>query len=146
LINFHGPMRWPAPAVDLQLYPLICGASSGAIRNRRLWRSRPIENCGGAYNPPIGVPRSAVKITGDVKYYKSKSDSGNLTKRAFCPNCGSRLFSMPPFAPDLMVLTASSLDDPSIFQPAMDIYTSSAQPWDHMNASLPKFPKMPPTG
>ena len=94
----------------------------------------------------IGVPRSAVKITGDVKYYESKADSGSLTKRAFCPNCGSRLFSMPPFAPDLMVLTASSLDDPSIFKPAMDIYTSSAQPWDHMNASLPKFPKMPPTG
>jgi hypothetical protein len=101
---------------------------------------------GGAYNPAIGVPRSAVKITGDVKYYESKAESGNITKRAFCPNCGSRLFSLPPFAPDLIVLSAGSLDDPSIFKPAMDIYTSSAQPWDQMNASLPKFAKMPPTG
>jgi len=25
----------------------------------------------------------------------------------------------------------------------MDIYISSAQPWDHMNPALPKFPKMP---
>jgi hypothetical protein len=56
------------------------------------------------------------------------------------------LFSMPPFAPDLMVILASSLDDPSIFKPGMDIYISSAQPWDHMNPALQKFPKMPPMG
>jgi len=101
---------------------------------------------GGAYNAAIGVPRNAVKVTGEVKYFESKVDSGNITKRAFCQNCGSRLFSLPPFAPDLMVLTAGSLDDPSIFKPAMDIYVSSAQSWDHMNAALPKFPKMPPMG
>jgi hypothetical protein len=26
----------------------------------------------------------------------------------------------------------------------LDIFTSSAQPWDHMNPALAKFPKMPP--
>lgn len=101
---------------------------------------------GAAYNPAIGVPRSAMKITGDVKYYESRTDSGNMTRRAFCPNCGSRLFSDPEFASDLRVLVAASLDDPSIFKPAMDIYASSAQPWDKMDPALPKFPKMPPTG
>lgn len=101
---------------------------------------------GSAYAPAIGVPRSAVKITGDVKYYESKADSGNMAKRGFCPNCGSRLFALPPFAPDLMVIQASSLDDPSIFKAGMDIYTSSAQPWDYMDPALPKFPKMPPAG
>jgi hypothetical protein len=45
-----------------------------------------------------------------------------------------------------MVIVASSLDDPSIFKPAMDIFTSSAQPWDHMDPALPKFTKMPPMG
>jgi hypothetical protein len=104
------------------------------------------QSTGGAYTPAIGVPRVAVKITGDVRYFESKADSGSMAKRGFCPNCGSRLFSMPPFAPDLMVITAGSLDDPSIFKPGMDIYTGSAQPWDHMNSALPKFPKMPPMG
>jgi hypothetical protein len=101
---------------------------------------------GAAYGAAIGVPQNAVKITGDVKYYESKADSGNMAKRGFCSNCGSRLFSLPPFAPDLIVIQAASLDDPSIFKPAMDIYTSSAQPWDHMDPALPKFPKMPPMG
>jgi hypothetical protein len=45
-----------------------------------------------------------------------------------------------------MVIQATSLDDPTIFKPGMDIYTSSAQPWDHMDPALPKFPKMPPPG
>src|SRR5690348_9089931 len=72
---------------------------------------------GSAYAAAIGVPRNAVKITGDVKYYESKADSGQMAKRGFCPNCGSRLFSVSPFAPDLIVLMAPTLDDPSIFKP-----------------------------
>jgi len=39
---------------------------------------------------------------------------------------------------------AGSLDDPKVFEPGMDIYTDSAQSWDHMDPALPKFPKMPP--
>jgi hypothetical protein len=42
------------------------------------------------------------------------------------------------------MITAGSLDDPSQYKPSIDIFTSSAQPWDYMNPALPKFPKMPP--
>jgi len=101
---------------------------------------------GSAYAAAIGVPQSAVKITGNVKYYESKADSGQLAKRGFCPSCGARLFSLPPFAPDLMVIMAASLDDASGFKAGMNIYTASAQPWDYMDPALPKFPKMPPPG
>jgi hypothetical protein len=41
-------------------------------------------------------------------------------------------------------ISAGSLDDPSWYKPAMDIFTASAQPWDYMNPELPKFPKGPP--
>jgi hypothetical protein len=41
------------------------------------------------------------------------------------------------------MITAGSLDDPKQYVPQLDIYISSAQPWDHMNPALPKFPKMP---
>ena len=131
------------------------GCACGVVRYRlgaaplivHCCHCRDCQRAGGtAYNPAIGVPRAAVKITGEPKYYESKADSGNMARRAFCPNCGSRLFSYPPFAPDLMVIVASSLDEPSMFKPAMDIFTSSAQPWDLMDPALPKFPKMPPMG
>ena len=97
---------------------------------------------GSGYASGILVPRSAVTITGNVKYYEVSADSGSTVGRGFCPNCGSRLFSKPP-NPELMGIMAGSLDDPSYFQPTMDIYTDSAQPWDYMNPDLPKFGKMP---
>jgi hypothetical protein len=98
---------------------------------------------GTAYAAAILVPRHAVTITGDVKYYEVKGDSGRLVGRGFCPNCGSRLFAKPP-TPELIGITASSLDDPSWFEPKIDFYTASAQPWDYMNPDLPKFAKFPP--
>src|SRR5712692_2217486 len=73
---------------------------------------------GGAYAATFGVPRSAVKVTGEVSYYESTADSGKPLRRGFCPNCGSRLFSLPSAAPDLMGITAASLDDPSVYKPA----------------------------
>ena len=91
----------------------------------------------------IGIPAPALKITGNVKYHDSKADSGNTLSRGFCPECGSRLFGKTSAMTDLAMITAASLDDPSQYNPQMDIYISSAQPWDHMNPALPKFPKMP---
>jgi hypothetical protein len=101
---------------------------------------------GTAYTPVIALARSGVKIIGDPKYHAASAESGNRLERGFCPNCGSLLFALPSAAPDRIAIAAASLDDPSIFKPAMDIYTASAQAWDHMNPGLPKFPKMPPTG
>jgi hypothetical protein len=98
---------------------------------------------GTAFAAAMLVPRNAVTIAGDVKYYNVTGDSGGIVSRGFCPNCGSRLFSKPPI-PELMGIMAGSLDDPSQFQPMRDFYTVSAQQWDYMNPDLPKFDKLPP--
>jgi hypothetical protein len=98
---------------------------------------------GTAFAAAILVPRNAVTIAGDVKYYDVTGDSGGIVSRGFCPNCGSRLFSKPPI-PELMGIMAGSLDDPSQFKPMRDFYTASAQQWDYMNPDLPKFDKLPP--
>jgi len=100
---------------------------------------------GSAFAPALIVPRSALTITGEVKYYEGIGDSGSIVGRGFCPTCGSRLFGKPVTRPDLISIMAGSLDDPSWFVPAMDIYTTSAQQWDVMNPDLPKFPQMPPS-
>jgi hypothetical protein len=100
---------------------------------------------GGPFAPAILVPRIAVKVTGTVQYYEVEGETGSPVRRGFCPKCGSRLFSEPPIAA-LFSIMAGSLDDPSQFQPEMDFYTGSAQPWDYMNPALPKFEKMPTIG
>jgi len=101
---------------------------------------------GAASSSVLAVPEAALKLTGEVKYHSVKGDSGKTMSRGFCPNCGSRVTGRGEAIPGLMMITPGSLDDPSWFKPGMDIFTSSAQPWDHMNPALPKFPKMPPQG
>ena len=98
---------------------------------------------GTGYEAAVGVPAPALQITGAVKYHDIKADSGSTVSRGFCPECGSRLFGKTSGMPQLAIFLAGSLDDPKQFQPGMDVYVSSAQPWDHMNPALPKFPKMP---
>lgn len=66
--------------------------------------------------------------------------------RGFCRECGSPVViqhrRITP-GPEVVILHAASLDDPSWFCPTMDIYTSRAQPWDFMNPALPKFEAEP---
>ncbi|NJL63609.1 MAG: GFA family protein [Richelia sp. RM2_1_2] len=132
--------------------PFTGGCMCGAIRYECTAEPIAMGNChcrdcqqatGTAFAAAMVVPCNAVTITGEAKYFDVVGDSGSIVGRGFCPKCGSRLFSKPPI-PELMGIMAASLDDPSEFQPAMDIYTASAQPWDCMNPDLPKFEKMPP--
>lgn len=132
--------------------PFTGGCLCGAIRYECSAEPIMMVNChcrdcqqvtGSAFAAAILVPGKAVKIIGDVKYYNVTGDSGSIVGRGFCPNCGSRLFSKPPIR-EFMGIMAGSFDDPSEFQPGMDIYTASAQPWDYMNPELPKFDRLPP--
>jgi hypothetical protein len=99
---------------------------------------------GSAYAPVIGVSKASFKIIrGTPRSFEVIADSGFPTKRLFCGDCGSPLWGEPGVSPDIVTIRASSLDDPGAYQPTGDIYTSSAQPWDHMNPALPKFPQLP---
>ena len=100
---------------------------------------------GGAFGSVVLVPVEAVTIlSGAAKYHTVKADSGNLISRGFCPECGSPMFAKLAAMANLIAIRPSSLDDPSWFKPAIDIWVDSAQTWDVMNPDLPKFPKGPP--
>ena len=99
---------------------------------------------GSGNNPFVVVPKDAVKITGEVRYFATTGDSGKPSRRGFCPTCGCRLFGLADVAPHLMALSVGSLDDPATFQPGMHIYVKSAQPWDRVPDDLPAFPGLPP--
>jgi hypothetical protein len=98
---------------------------------------------GSAYMPMIFVPEASVTISGEVSYFVKTGDSGKQVTRGFCPTCGSQLFGKPEIVPGVLAIRAGSLDNPALYQPQMDIYVASAQPWDVMNPDLPKFPQLP---
>jgi hypothetical protein len=98
---------------------------------------------GSAFCPVLYVPKAALTISGDSTYYDVKAESGNRVSRGFCPQCGAPLFIQADLVPELQGLWAASLDDPSQFHPAVQVWCSSAQPWDHLSATLPSVAQAP---
>jgi len=87
------------------------------------------------------MPASAVKIKGNPKYYETISENGNNVRRGFCPECGTPLFAVNDAHKDFIGVKAATLDDPTWFQPTLDSWISSAQPWDIMSPDTQKFEK-----
>jgi hypothetical protein len=92
------------------------------------------------------VPTEAFKLLkGAPRFHASPSEAGGMTRRGFCPACGSPIVGKPDAVPQFVAIRTASLDDPSWFTPQVDVWTSDAHPWDQMNSTLPKFEKYPPS-
>jgi len=100
---------------------------------------------GGPYAPVVVFPFKHFKITkGNLQHFGAPSLAGGHNLRGFCPKCGSRLTGAESPERGIIAVTASSLDDPTIFKPAMSIFTADAQSWDLMDSALPKHPQHMP--
>jgi hypothetical protein len=99
---------------------------------------------GTGHNSGLRVPFAAFSVQGAPKGYVTHADSGNELTRYFCGNCGSPVYSRSTGTPDIVVIRAGSLDDPSRFQPQTVIWTSSAVSWDVMDPALKRFDKAAP--
>ena len=133
--------------------PFSGGCACGAVRYTCSREPVIMLNChcrdcqrasGGPFSSLLAVPKETLQVTtGEAKYHTVTADSGNTISRGFCATCGSPLFISLGGRPDIVSIRAASLDDPSWFRPTMDIFTASAQPWDHMNPELTNFPRSP---
>ena len=96
------------------------------------------KSSGSAFIPAMIFPEQDVIVFGEVKYFESQADSGDMHKRGFCPNCGSQLFSRFSNMPGMLGIKAGTLNDSSSYVPKLDFHVGSAAPWDFMNPELPK--------
>jgi hypothetical protein len=132
--------------------PFSGGCACGSIRY--VCASSPIamlschcQDCQRASGAPFASGVVAVvkdvEITGTPKTYSVRAGSGRLTTRSFCSGCGSPLFTVGEAAPELMSIRFPTLDNQADFQPMLDIWTSSAQPWVCFSQSIPQFAQSP---
>lgn len=100
---------------------------------------------GGGYSATLIMAASSVHVLrGACREHPIVAESGHVAKREFCGGCGTPLFAGSSARPELLGVKAASLDDPSWFAPEADVWVESAQPWDHMDPDIPKFPKNRP--
>jgi hypothetical protein len=94
---------------------------------------------GSAYAPLIWVYEADLTVSGaPLRYHTVTVASGRELRRGFCADCGSPLL-VKPSVPGIAFIVASSLDDPSVFAPSFEMWTSHAQPWDALDPNLRHF-------
>jgi hypothetical protein len=136
--------------------PFSGGCACGAIRYESTAEPVVMLRChcrdcqqssGGPFSSFVVVPTQAFKLLqGSLSFHASPSEMGGKTNRGFCRECGSPIQSKPDSAPHIVAIRSASLDDPSWFDPQVDVWTSDAQPWNQMIPSLAKFEKYPSFG
>jgi hypothetical protein len=94
---------------------------------------------GSGRTPFIGFSVDQVSVSGETKNYRDASDRGLGIERHFCPNCGTRLYSIPGSAPDFRIFYAGTLHEPFRFTPAFSIHTSSKVAWETVPEDLDAF-------
>lgn len=128
------------------------GCACGAIRYACEGEPTLMFNChcrdcqrasGSAYAAITVFPKTAVAVVGEPRWFVATGGSGKRIERGFCEICGNPVGVKLEAVPHVLGLPAASLDDPTMFKPAMDLFTSSAHPWDAMDPERPKRPRGP---
>ena len=127
----------------------LCGAvrykvSADFIFSGKCYCEDCRKTSGSGHGSVYAVPEQAVSVTGKLTEFTKAGGSGQSITRRFCPVCGSRISSMAAVMPGVMMLTASSLDEPETFVSQMSIFTSRAPSWDRPPSDTPSFAEMPP--
>ncbi|EAQ25895.1 GFA family protein [Roseovarius sp. 217] len=130
------------------------GCACGAIRYET--KSEPIfenhcqctdfqKRSGTGHGSYLTFPQRAdMKITGEASQWSVAADSGNDKIHAFCPTCGTPVYLTFAAMPDLIAVDATSLDDPSQFNPQVLTYGIRSRVWDRIDPSVQKFEWMAP--
>lgn len=98
---------------------------------------------GSAFAVVIGLPKSALTITGALKSFTKRGDSGKPIERQFCPDCGASIMDEAEAMPGVVMVAAGTVDDPSWVQPTSQIYCASGQPWVQFRGDLKSFDRTP---
>lgn len=93
---------------------------------------------GSAFVSAMRVPVDAVSVQGELKTVEVTGGSGQVIRRHFCPNCGSGVFG-EPHRPGMINVMAGTLDDPSAFVPAAELFCDSAFSWLHDDSDRPRL-------
>jgi hypothetical protein len=132
--------------------PFSGGCACGSIRYVCAGAPVAMLNChcrdcqhssGAPFASGVVVLMSDLKITGTPKSYSVRAGSGSLATRSFCSECGTPLLTYGEASPGLMSIRFPTLDNQSEFQPMLDIWTSSAQPWVCLNQAIPHYAQSP---
>ena len=115
----------------------LCGAvrytyAGEILRDCQRWS-------GSAFHVGVIVRRSGFTLSGELRTHRTVGDSGRWIDRSFCPTCGTGLLHvLEARGPDIVVIKAGTLDDPTVVVPDYEIFTRARLPWVSIEAENEK--------
>jgi hypothetical protein len=98
---------------------------------------------GSAFEAFMIFPREAVRLEGALTSFGARSERGGIVHRQFCPNCGSGVMNASEAEPGIAIILAGTPDDPSRFNPTVELFCGRAQAWLRLDGQRQRFPGMP---
>ena len=98
---------------------------------------------GSAFRVNVPVPGDTFKMSGTpATYLKTTAESGKPRLQAFCPRCGSPIFSAPPGdGPKMYFIRVGTINQRDQLVPQSQVWGRSQQRWIETIASIPKQEK-----
>jgi hypothetical protein len=85
---------------------------------------------GSAFRTVVPVSSETLRLTGEPTIYVKTGDSGNRRQQAFCPKCGSPIYSAPPGdGPKLHFIRVGTINQRDQFVPKAQVWARSRQRW-----------------
>ena len=93
---------------------------------------------GSAFRTVVPCSSDSFRMTaGEPTIYLKTAESGNKRQQAFCPKCGSPIFSADPVdGPKVYMIRAGTIRQRDSFVPKLQYWTRSRQKWVHDFASV----------
>jgi hypothetical protein len=97
---------------------------------------------GSAFRTVIPVDGATFKLRGEPTIYVKTGDSGNKRQQAFCPRCGSPIFSAPPGdGPKNYFIRVGTINQRAELVPRSQVWGRSQLAWIETIAAIPKQEK-----
>jgi hypothetical protein len=97
---------------------------------------------GSAYRTNVPAPREAFAMSGgQPKIYIKTAESGSKRAQAFCPECGTSIYSASVTDPQSYMLRVGTIRQRGHLRPKVQQWCRSSFGWAMDLNSLPQFPK-----
>jgi hypothetical protein len=93
---------------------------------------------GSPYRASIPAQAASFTIRGEPRRYVKTADSGQKRVQAFCPDCGSPIYSSAPKDPPVYNIRIGVIRQRAELTPARQIWCSSGLGWDQDISAVPK--------
>ena len=116
--------------------PIEGGCHCGTVRYAITARPKAVNAChcddckrlsGATFGVYLHVPADTLVVaSGEFDTFLRSGGSGNTIRIERCQDCGTRMLHLPEGSPDLVILCAGTLDDPSWAVPTSHIFVEEA--------------------